>query len=60
MNFYSEGFLFIETLIVVFCLLIESSKQKCQNKAPNVIIILADDLGYGDLGKLECLRLQLF
>ena len=57
MNFHSKSVLFIKTLVAVFCLLlIESSKQKCQNKPTNAIIILADDLGYGDLGKFETIE----
>ncbi len=35
-------------LLILFCLLITSTAQTTQT--PNVIFILADDLGYGDLG----------
>eukprot|EP01036_Dinobryon_divergens_P029782 gene29782-38927_t len=40
----------METFVAILCILIESSTQSCRAKPTNVIIILADDLGYGDLG----------
>jgi arylsulfatase len=37
-------------VIIVFCCLFFSWKKKPSHKAPNIVLILADDLGYSDLG----------
>lgn len=38
------------SLLVLFVLSLLSQVNARQNKAPNIIVILADDMGYGDLG----------
>ena len=37
-------------IIIVFCCLFFSWKNNAPKKTPNIVLILADDLGYSDLG----------
>ncbi len=37
-------------LLIIFCCLFYSFQKPGQEKRPNIVLILADDLGYSDLG----------
>jgi arylsulfatase A-like enzyme len=50
--------LFIPMLIVLSCFLMSFQKNKQQRKKPNIIFILSDDQGYGDLSSYGSKEIQ--
>lgn len=42
------------SVLVIFMLTTGCSNKKSDNKTPNIVVILADDLGYGDIKAYKC------